>query len=365
MVLNPEYGGGGRIRTCVALRAADLQSAPINHSGTPPDKTTSFITSPRRDSNPSTYRLQVGCATIAPLGHSASNRYDDSITDDKSTVNNSLNVKQSVKQSDELIELFIKSRRDGLSRKTIECYRLHLRLANSVIGLDITGQEIQRFIASRQCTGGGKHCYYRCLHAFYYWLYSPKSGLGLNAQDNPMLIVEAPIVEKKILPSLTLEQLDHLINHVDSVRDKAIISLFADSGLRLNELANIDPHNIDWQNRLIKAKCKGNKEGYAPFGERTEKLLREWLSQYNADGRLWDINFWGINAMLRRLMRETGLPCHAHTFRRTFASLLAKRGIDSLHIMRLGRWESIQMVERYTRSVRFEDSLKLYVPIVS
>ena len=33
------YGGGGRIRTCVALRAADLQSAPINHSGTPPDAT--------------------------------------------------------------------------------------------------------------------------------------------------------------------------------------------------------------------------------------------------------------------------------------------------------------------------------------
>jgi hypothetical protein len=46
--------------------------------------------------------------------------------------------------------------------------------------------------------------------------------------------------------------------------------------------------------------------------------------------------------------------------RRTFACLLAKKGIDSLHIMRLGRWESIQMVERYTRSVRFEDSLKFY-----
>ena len=30
------YGGGGRIRTYVALWAADLQSAPINHSGTPP-----------------------------------------------------------------------------------------------------------------------------------------------------------------------------------------------------------------------------------------------------------------------------------------------------------------------------------------
>ncbi len=69
--------------------------------------------------------------------------------------------------------------------------------------------------------------------------------------------------------------------------------------------------------------------------------------------------------MLRKLMQKMSLPCHAHTFRRTFASILAKRGVDSLHIMRLGRWESIAMVERYTRSVRFEDSLKLYEAIVN
>jgi len=68
--------------------------------------------------------------------------------------------------------------------------------------------------------------------------------------------------------------------------------------------------------------------------------------------------------MLRRMRARTGLPCNAHTFRRSFASILARRGVDSLHIMRLGRWESISMVERYTRSVRFEDSLKLYTPIV-
>ncbi len=68
--------------------------------------------------------------------------------------------------------------------------------------------------------------------------------------------------------------------------------------------------------------------------------------------------------MLGRLEAKTGLKCNAHTFRRTFASILAKRGVDSLHIMRLGRWESIQMVERYTRSVRFEDSLEHYSAIV-
>ena len=88
-------------------------------------------------------------------------------------------------------------------------------------------------------------------------------------------------------------------------------------------------------------------------------LLHEWLSQYNANGRLWDLNAWGIVEMLKQLRVKTGLPCNPHTFRRTFASLLAKRGVDSLHIMRLGRWESIAMVERYTRSVKFEDSLKI------
>ncbi|MFC2007711.1 tyrosine-type recombinase/integrase [Chloroflexota bacterium] len=163
-----------------------------------------------------------------------------------------------------------------------------------------------------------------------------------------------------MLPSLTFEQLDYLIEQAGCTRDKAIISLFADSGLRLSELANINPRDIDWNNRLIKVTCKGNKEGLAPFGERTEFLLKDWLSQYQTDGKLWDLNHWGICWMLRKLSTETGLPCNAHTFRRTFASILAKKGIDSLHIMRLGRWESIQMVERYTRSVKFEDSLKFY-----
>ena len=260
----------------------------------------------------------------------------------------------------ELFNNFIKSRREGLSPQTIKNYRLYLGLANSVVGVNLTGQEIQQFLASRKCTNGGKHAYYRCLRAFYNWLYSPKSTLGLEIQNNPILIVEPPKVERKILPSLTLEQLDYLIGQAENTRDKAIISLFADSGLRLSELTNINTDNIDWEHRLIKVKCKGNKEGLAPFGSRTESLLREWLNQYHANGKLWDINHNYITWMLRKLKTKTGLPCNAHTFRRTFASILAKRGVDSLHIMRLGRWESIQMVERYTRSVQFEDSLKFY-----
>ena len=64
--------------------------------------------------------------------------------------------------------------------------------------------------------------------------------------------------------------------------------------------------------------------------------------------------------MLTKLETETGLPCNPHTFRRTFACLLRKAGLDTMTIKDLGRWESLEMVQRYTRAVTFEDSMKHY-----
>ena len=105
---------------------------------------------------------------------------------------------------------------------------------------------------------------------------------------------------------------------------------------------------------------KGRKEAYAPFGELSERYLREWLAQYQPNVNIWGINKNGIQTMLVRLEKQTGLPCNPHTFRRTFACLLRKAGVDTMTIKDLGRWESLEMVQRYTRSVSFQDSLKFY-----
>jgi site-specific recombinase XerD len=260
---------------------------------------------------------------------------------------------------------FIESRRDGLSQNSISFYQGYLARASSVTGINTSCRDINHFLKSLTCSGGGKHAYYRCLRAYFNWLYSRKSGYKLNNQDNPILDVEAPKVDRKTLPSLNIDQLDYLIEQASCTRDKAIISLFADSGLRLAELSRIKTSDIDWENRLIKVKCKGNKEGLAPFGSRTAEFMRAYQEQREQQGQLfWDVNAWGISSMLQKLRLRTGLPCNPHTFRRTFASILAKREVDSLHIKRLGRWESVQMVERYTRSVQFEDSHKLYTAIM-
>jgi site-specific recombinase XerD len=116
-------------------------------------------------------------------------------------------------------------------------------------------------------------------------------------------------------------------------------------------LLSIKTTDIDWESRTIRVIGKGNKEGYAPFGSLTEKYLHLWFYEHLPESNqcIWNIGFWGIKSMLEDLKKETGLPCNPHTFRRTFACLLRKAGVDTMTIKDLGRWESLEMVQRYTR----------------
>lgn len=76
--------------------------------------------------------------------------------------------------------------------------------------------------------------------------------MGLNASDNPVSLINPPEVDRRILPSLTSEQVYFLLEQVDHIGDEATISLLADSGLRLSELTRMELANIDWQK---KANC--------------------------------------------------------------------------------------------------------------
>ena len=175
-----------------------------------------------------------------------------------------------------MITDFLQSRREGTAPTTLRFYRAFLTNASPLIGLDVTGHDINDFLKSLECQSGGKHAYFRALRALYNWAYSPHSPYGLNPQDNPMHTVDSPKVERKILTSLTPSQLEYVMEQAECLRNKAIISLFADSGLRRRKLVSIRWVDIDWGNRVIKARCKGNKDGLAASGTRTQVLLKEW-----------------------------------------------------------------------------------------
>jgi integrase len=267
----------------------------------------------------------------------------------------SKNLVANRKTEEEYQHLFLQSRQAmEVSPGTLSFYRAKLGRFLSELDADIAQrQDIEAFLLQFK-NPGNRHAYYRAVKTFYNWR---TETFGL---PSPMKYMHAPRLGKLILPSLTREQVLTLLDTLDNVRDKAIVALFTESGLRLSELASIKPDNIDWANRTIQVVGKGRKEAVAPFGPLTESYLRAWLGERKIDSNIWGLNTWGISSMLRRLKRVTGLPCNPHTFRRTFACLLRKAGIDTMTIKELGRWESLEMVQRYTRSVTFNDSLKFY-----
>jgi site-specific recombinase XerD len=109
----------------------------------------------------------------------------------------------------------------------------------------LTKQGINEFLANLKC-GNGKHGYYRAIRAFCNW--AAREGY---IKENPVKVADAPKPRRQILPSLNIEQVDFLIEHSDSLRDKAIIAVLADSGMILNELAHVKASDINWDSNTI------------------------------------------------------------------------------------------------------------------
>jgi integrase len=210
----------------------------------------------------------------------------------------------------------------AVSPGTIDFYRIKIgRFLYEVNADTATRQDIETFLLQFE-NPGNRHAYYRVIKTFYNW--------REETFDLPSLMgkLKAPRLGKLILPSLNREQVDHLLNIVDNARDKAIIAMFTESGLRLSELVNVRLEDIDWLGNTVRVIGKGRKEALAPLGSISQKHLREWLTEHQPNGNIWGLNNWGVISMLRRLENTTGIPCNPHVFRRTFACLLRKAGIE-------------------------------------
>ncbi|MFC2062460.1 tyrosine-type recombinase/integrase [Chloroflexota bacterium] len=187
----------------------------------------------------------------------------------------------------------------GVSPKTLRFYRQKLfQFIEEVDYLNTNKHTVGRYLKSIPPNSNGlatRHASFRAIKTFYRWL---ETEYGLRNLLNGM---PAPIIGKPILPALTSDEVLYIIGLASNIRDNAIIALFTESGLRLSELTNIKARDIDWQNRIIRVLGKGRKEAYAPFGELSERYLKEWLAQYNPSSNIWGLNECGIASMLRRL----------------------------------------------------------------
>jgi len=187
-------------------------------------------------------------------------------------IGNSQNRPEDVNQmltkmlTSDMVSAFTTSRRQGISRHTVLFYQ---RCLSKAIGMELTPQGISSFLANLDC-GNAKHSYFRAIRALCNWA----EGQG-HIQSNPIKRVDSPKVAKKLLPSVTSGQLDTLLDATDSLREKAMVSLLFDNGLRLSELASIQSKDIDWSNNTLRVVVKGNREAKAAFTSNTAILIKD------------------------------------------------------------------------------------------
>jgi integrase/recombinase XerD len=215
------------------------------------------------------------------------------------------------------------------------------------VGYPITPEGINAYLNALTC-GNGKHNYYRVVKTLCRWLYHT----DLIA-SNPIEKVLPPRRQKRLLPAISKEQLDILTSHALTDRDKVILHLLWHSGIRLSEAARVKAKDFNWEEGTVVILGKGNRYRKALAGN---GVVREWFASHDSLG----MNFYGIQTMLVRLGKATGIHCNAHSFRRGFCVHQVKSGLSNKVIQSLGGWETPDMVSHYAASLTFEDALKIY-----
>lgn len=183
---------------------------------------------------------------------------------------------------------------------------------------------------------------------------------------------DMPKLEKKRLPVLTVDQLKQILQACN-VRDKAIVLLMVDSGLRRAEVSALNWADVDMSSGLVTVrKGKGRKDRSAVIGATTRRALLAYRRTLaDRDGALFRARYGnrltgeGLMLMFRRLSVKTGIHVSAHALRRTFVILSLRNGMDVLHLQALLGHASLDMVQHYAQMVD-EDLLqshKLHSPV--
>jgi integrase/recombinase XerD len=207
-------------------------------------------------------------------------------------------------------------------------------------------------------TYGGIRC------AFRFWT---REGM---LPRNPMELVERPRRERALIRPMSPEQAARLLESPDArswegVRDKAMMMLMLDSGLRISEVLSLEAARVDWVNCAAVVMGKGRKERSVPFSARTAQALLEYArarSQRPIKGAQFFLGRTGkaiCRSKMRKLIvrygREAGIEgvrLSPHTLRHTFAVLYIRNGGDSFSLQEILGHSTLEMTRQYVNLAR-------------
>lgn len=198
------------------------------------------------------------------------------------------------------------------------------------------------------------HRHYRTLKTFLYWYEAEDAPDGWR---NPIRRVKAPKVPEQLLDPAPLDDLAALVKAAD-VRDRAILLVLVDTGLRAGELVALNVTDFDQAEAVLFVRHgKGGLARVAPLGPRARRALRQWLRVRPDDGPAMfcsadsgRLTYWGLREILRRLSIQAKVKAPTlHSIRRAFGLGMLRAGTDLLTVSRLLGHSSPSQTPKYLK----------------
>lgn len=164
--------------------------------------------------------------------------------------------------------------------------------------------------------------------------------------------------EKKLPVVLDKSEIQLLLNSIQNLKHRAILSVIYSAGLRLSEVIEMKLNDIDSKRMLIKiVQGKGKKDRYVMLSEKLLIILREYYKEYKPKEYLFEGQKGGkysarsVQAIFKEALRNSKIKKEAsvHTLRHSFATHLLESGTDIRIIQQLLGHSSLKTTQIYTQ----------------
>lgn len=233
----------------------------------------------------------------------------------------------------------------GLSKTTMKRYEYSVKRFLTDIGTkdiaEITTLDIRRWLGAKSYSDVSRGIDIKNLRTFFRWVAA--EGYRDNDPMSRIPMPKMPDVEKR---ALTDEEVARLVETArkNSRRDLAVILTLVDTGIRASELGDLERSDIDLDRLTVTVRCgKGGKGRMAYISPVTARAIRRYIStRRDSDPALFltnrDLPFGrdSLRLLMYRLSERAGIgKVGPHCLRHTFATSLARQGIDAWSLQSL------------------------------
>lgn len=231
----------------------------------------------------------------------------------------------------------------GLSPHTIVWYEIILmRLAHDFPQMPRKPEPVEKFLAQYDVSPRTQLGYFKALRAFFSWM-EKRYGAA-----NPLREMTPPKRVRTLPRTLSVAELGCLFLVPLSRRDRALVSLFLDTGVRVGEAVGLRPQDIGRDTIQVDGKSGPREVPISP--QVREELIQVAGGEYVFGGPNGHLHEHTAYYHIRKAFLAAGIKGRKlgpHTLRHTFGRMFIMAGGDAFSLQRILGHSNIQTTRIY------------------